>query len=594
MFSSVPDISEARTGNPGQRSGDSPDPGNSTGSPIVSLAFMRMRGDVVAGMTVAAYAIPQVMAYAGLAGLSPVTGLYALVAALAVYAFLGSSRQLSVGPESTTALLTAAALAPLAGGDPARYAALAGALALLVGGICLAGWALRLGVLAELFSRPVLVGYLAGVAITMIVSQLGTLTGVPATGSSVADRLASFLSQLDQVDPTTTAVSTGVLVSLLVLQWRWPPVPWPLVLVVTAAVVVWVLELEGSGDGDGLQVVGSIPVGVPVPQVPAVGVSDLGLLLAPALGVAVVGYTDNVLTGRSFAERRGETVDPHRELFSLGVANAGSGLVQGFPVSSSGSRTALGAAAGSSSQRHSLVVIAAILVALLAFRPVLERFPLAALGALIVYAAIQLVDLPAFLALWRIRRREFVLAVLTTVGVLALDILTGILVAVGLSVLELLARVARPHDAVQGLVPGMAGMHDVDDYPLARTVPGLVVYRYDAPLCFANAADFSRRVLAALDAEQERAGPVRWLLLNVEANVEIDSTGVAALERLADGCRARGVVLALARVKQDLAAVLERAGFLGRLGEDRVFPTLPTAREGFEAWQAEQQADERG
>jgi MFS superfamily sulfate permease-like transporter len=230
-------------------------------------------------------------------------------------------------------------------------------------------------------------------------------------------------------------------------------------------------------------------------------------------------------------------------------------------------------------------MLAAVVATLLVFGPVLETFPLAALGALVVYAALRLIDLPAFGALWRFRTAELALGLATTVAVLALDILLGVLVAVGLSVVELLYRVARPHDAIQGLVPGLAGMHDVDDYPEAQTVPGLVVYRYDSPLFFANAADFRRRALGAVEEAERRDGPVSWLLLNVESNVEVDSTAVAALDDLRRSLADRGIVLALARVKHDLAVQLLRAGFLQRIGEDKVFPTLPTAREGYAEWQ---------
>ena len=538
-----------------------------------------LRGDVVAGVTVAAYAVPQVMAYAELAGLPAVVGLYAILVPLVVYAVLGSSRQLSVGPESTTALLTATAVGPLAAGDPARYAALAATLALLVGGYCVTAWVLRLGFVADLLSRPVLVGYLTGVAVTMIVGQLGSVTGVEAEGSSVSQLVASFAQNLSTLDVTTTALSTTTLLLLLgVHRWR-PRWPGPLLVVLLASAMVALL-----GWTDTVAVVGAIPFGLPEVAVPSVTTSDVGLLALPALGLMIVGYTDNVLTARSFAGRRWEEVDANTELLALGTSNLGVGLTQGFPVSSSGSRTALGSASGSQTQVYSLVMLASIVLTLVAFRPVLEYFPLAALGALVVYAALQLVDTAAFGALWRFRATELALAVSTTVAVLVLDILTGVLVAVGLSVLELLYRVARPHDAVEGIVPGLAGMHDVDDYPEAQTIPGLVVYRYDSPLFFANAADFQRRALAAVEQVEQTQGPVRWLLLNVESNVEVDSTAVATLEELRRRLESRGIVLALARVKQDLADQLLRAGFLQRIGSDRVFPTLPTALEGYRAW----------
>jgi high affinity sulfate transporter 1 len=530
-------------------------------------------------VTVAAYAVPQVMAYAELAGLPAVVGLYAILVPLVLYALLGSSRQLSVGPESTTALLTAAAIGPLAAGDPARYAALAALLALLVAGYCVVAWALRLGFVADLLSRPVLVGYLTGVALTMIVGQLGTVTGVDVEGSSVNERLVSFVSGIGSIDVVTTMLSVGVLTLLLLIARRYPKVPGPLVVVLLASAVVAVL-----GWADRVAVVGDVPFGLPELVLPDVGLSDVGLLALPALGLMIVGYTDNVLTARSFANRRREQIDANAELLALGVSNLGAGLTQGMPVSSSGSRTALGNAAGSRTQVYSLVMLGAVVLTLLLFRPVLEYFPLAALGALVVYAAIQLIDMPAFGQLWRFRAAELAIALATTVAVLALDILTGVLVAVGLSVVELLYRVARPHDAIEGLVPGLAGMHDVDDYPQARTVPGLVVYRYDSPLFFANAADFRRRAEAAVDEVMAADGPVRWLLLNVEANVEIDSTAVAVLDDLHQAMQDRGIVLALARVKQDLAVQLDRAGFLQTLGENRVFPTLPTALDGYRAW----------
>jgi high affinity sulfate transporter 1 len=557
-----------------------------TSTPVLpGLASLRgyqrswLRGDVVAGVTVAAYAVPQVMAYAELAGLPAVVGIYAILVPLVVYALVGSSRQLSVGPESTTALLTAAAIAPLAAGDPVRYAALAALLALLVAGYCFVAWGLRLGFVADLLSRPVLVGYLTGVALTMIVGQLGTLTGVEVERGSVTERLVSFVDNIGTLDVATTVLSLSTLALLLAIQHWYPKAPGPLIVVLGASALVAALGLS-----DQVAVVGSVPFGLPDLAVPDVATSDIGLLAFPALGLMIVGYTDNVLTARSFANRRREEIDANAELLALGASNLGAGLTQGMPVSSSGSRTALGSASGSTTQAYSLVMLAAVVTTLLLFRPVLEFFPLAALGALVGYAALRLIDLPAFGQLWRFRTTELALALATTVAVLALDILTGVLVAVGLSVVELLYRVARPHDAIEGLVPGLAGMHDVDDYPEAQTIPGLVVYRYDSPLFFANAADFRRRAVAAVDEAAVSDGPVRWLLLNVESNVEIDSTALAALEELRLQLADRGVLLALARVKQDLAVQLARGGFLQRIGTERIFPTLPTALEGYREW----------
>jgi high affinity sulfate transporter 1 len=536
-----------------------------------------LRPDGLAGIAVAAYLLPQVMAYAEVAGLPPVVGLWAIGAALLAYAVFGSSRQLSVGPESTTALMTAVVIAPLAAGDPSRHAALAAALALVVGGLCLVARVARLGFLADLLSKPVLVGYMAGIAVLMIVSQLEKVTGVPVTGDSVLAELASFAAGLDEVHAATTLLSGGVLVLLLVVQRRFRRAPAPLIGIVAASVAVAVLSLADRG----VRLVGDISGRLPAVELPAVGPADLADLLAPALGVTIVGYVDNVLTARAFATRNGYRIDANQELLALGMSNLAAGVAQGFPVSSSGSRTVIGDALGSRSQLHSLVALASVVVALLFLRPVLEAFPTAALGAIVVYAALRLIDIGEFRRFARFRRSELLLALATLVSVLVFGVLTGVLVAVGLSLADLLRRVARPHDGILGFVPGTAGMHDVDDYPDARLVPGLVVYRYDSPLFFANAENFRTRALAAVEAGST---PVEWFVLNAESNVEVDLTALDAMEELRAELAQRGVVFAMARVKQDLLVALEAAGLVDRVGADRIYPTLPTAVQAYVCW----------
>ncbi|MHA6783029.1 SulP family inorganic anion transporter [Pseudonocardia saturnea] len=527
-----------------------------------------LTGDLLAGVAVAAYLVPQVMAYAEIAGLPAASGLAAACGSLLVYTVLGSSRQLSVGPESTTALMTAVAVAPLAAGDPARYGALAAGLALVVGLVCLLARTARAGVLADLLSKPVLVGYLTGVALIMIVGQLGKVTGVPVQGDSVPAQLASFVGGLGAVHVPTLVLAVALLVFLLVGAWWRPHWPVPLAGMLLAAGAVAVFALQQYGIG----VVGEAATGLQAPAVPAIAAADWAALLLPAVGIAVVGYSDNMLTARSFASRTGQNVDGNAELVALGAANVVSGFLRGFPVSSSGSRTAIGDAQGSRTQLHSLVAVALVALILLVGRDVLAAFPLAALGAVVVYAALRLIDLAAFRRIAQFRRSELVLALTTTVAVLVFGVLYGVLAAVAVSIVELLTRLARPHDAVLGFVPGLAGMHDLDDYPDARPVPGLVVYRYDAPLCFANAEDFRRSALAAA-----AGADTRWFVLNAEANVELDSTAADALAAVIDELRRRDVVFAVARVKQDLREVLDRAGLIDVIGEDRVFMTLPTA-----------------
>jgi high affinity sulfate transporter 1 len=541
-----------------------------------------LRGDLVAGVTVAAYLVPQVLAYATIAGLPPVAGLWAIVPALAAYALLGTSRLLSVGPESTTALMTAAVVGPLAAGDPARYAGLAAALAIVVGLLCLVSRLARLGFVADLLSRPVLVGYLAGIALIMVVGQLSKLTGVAVEGESFFAQVASFVAHLPTAHAATVLFAAAVLAFLWALQ-RWlPTAPGPLLAVLLATVAVAAFGLDDRG----IDVIGPIPSGIPVPSVPPLG--SVPELVLPALGVLLVGYTDTILTARSFAghqarkgERRGGNVDASQEFVALGLANVGAGLVQGFPVSSSASRTVLAEATGGRTQLYSLATLACVVATLLFLGPLLTRFPTAALGAIVVYAAIRLIDVAGFRRLATFRRSELLLALGALGGVLVFDILYGVMLAVGLSVVEMLSRVARPHDAIQGLVPGLAGMHDIDDYPEARTTPGLVVYRYDSPLFFANAENFRRRALAAVD---DQHGGVAWFVLNVEANVEVDITALEAMDELRRDLDARGVVFALARVKRDLLDDLDAFGLTAKIGTDRIFPTLPTAVAAYESW----------
>lgn len=528
-------------------------------------------------MTVAAYLVPQVMAYAAVAGLPAAAGLWAASASLLVYAVLGSSPQLSVGPESTTALMTATALAGLAVGDPGRYAALAAALAGMVGVICLVARVVRLGFLADLLSRPVLVGYMAGVALLMVVSQLGTLTGLTVRGDGALEQLGFTVRHLTDAEATTTTLSAVLLVVLFLVVHYAPRAPAPLIAMLLAAGAVALLDLEAAG----VSVVGEVPRSLPRPQLPLLDGPTLVSLLPAACGVALVAFSDNVLTARAFESRAGATIDANQELLALGAVNLAAGAAQGFPVSSSGSRTAIGHAMGSRTQLHSLVALGTVVLTVAFLGPVLGAFPRAALGVVVVYAAVRLVDLAEFRRILAFRRVELALALGTTAAVLVVGALEGVLAAVVLSVLDLVHRVTRPHDGILGYVPGVAGMHDVDDYPRATPVPGLVVYRYDSPLFFANARDFTTRALAALDSA---AVPARWFLLNAEANVSVDLTAADALESLRQEVERRGVVFAMARVKQELRDDLERTGFLARVGEQRVFMTLPTAVEAYVEW----------
>ncbi|MCX6432412.1 MAG: SulP family inorganic anion transporter [Actinobacteria bacterium] len=506
-----------------------------------------LRGDLMGGLTVTAYLIPQVMAYSTLAGLPPATGLVVVVVAMTIYALLGSSRLLSTGPESTTALMTAAVLAPMVAGDATRYAALATLLALLVGIYAIASGLLRFGFIGDLLSRPVLIGYMAGVAVIMITSQLGKVTGVDVAGNSFLEDIQSFTGNVVANGPSgpTLAIGLSVAALLLIFTPRFPRIPVPLLVMLLATAVVSVFDLTAHG----IKTVGAVSFTGMHLGLPSLESGDVSLMLLPALGIFVVGYTDNLLTARAFVGRTGARVHNNQEFLAMGAANVGSSLVGGFPVSSSASRTVIAQASGARTQLYSLTAAALVIVSVLAFGNVIAAFPAAALAA--------------------------------TVGVLLFDILCGVLAAVAISIIEMLTRVARPHNAVLGQTPDVAGWHDVDDYSHTTQIPGLVVFRYDSPLFFANAENFTRKCLAAL---QDADPPARWFLLNMEGNTEVDITGVDALEEVRAKCESTGVVLALVRVKHEVIEDLMVHGVGGRIGAERVFPTLPTAVAAYTAW----------
>jgi high affinity sulfate transporter 1 len=531
------------------------------------------RGDFVAGVAVAAYLVPQCLAYARLAGVEPVSGLWTALPALVVYAFFGTSSLLSVGPESASALLVGSAVATLSASSGADPSAIAAALALAVAGVSLVAWVARLGFLADLLSRPVLVGYLAGVAVTMTVSQLPNLTGVPSRERDTLAKAFDVISNLDQLHAGPLVLGLSVIAALFALQ-RIHRLPGALVVVLVATAVTAIFDLEAHD----VATLGDVPSGLPSFAFPSIPAHLWPGVFGAGAGIAIVAFSGNMLTARAFARDSKQRVDADQELIALAGANAVVGLLHGFPVSSSDSRTALASASGGKSQLTSLVAAACIALVLVVASPVLEAFPLAGLGGLVIYAATRLIDVGEIRRIFAFRLSEAVIMGAAFIGVVAFDLLVGIGVAVALSVGDLMRRIARGHDAVQGIVPNLAGLHDIEDYPEATTIPGLVVYRYDAPLCFANVEDFRRRAFKAIDDETT---PVEWLLLNMEANVEIDLSATDMLEELRGDLEERGIVLALARVKQDLALYLRRSGLDERIGADHIFPTLPTALDGF-------------
>lgn len=530
--------------------------------------------DLLAGLTVGAMLVPQGMAYAELADMPPVTGFYAALLALIAYAFVGSSRHLGVGPEPGTAILAATGVGAIAAGDPERYFALMAALALIVGVICLLAAVARLGFIANVLSKPVLVGYITGVGLTLLSSQYAKFTGVPIDADDFFSRTRDLLTGLDDIDGLTIAVGASTLILIQVLRWKVPAIPGALLGVVLATVVAVVFSLEM----DGLALVGDVPQGLPSFGLPDVGGGDVVDLLPVAAGIALVGYSDNVLTGRAIGGRLGYRIDPNQELAALGVTNLCSGFSQGFPISSSASRTAVPASLGSKSQLVGIVAAIVVVATLLFLSPVLAEIPQAALAAVIIAAAIAIIDVAGFRELWAVSRSEFALAATSALAVMVFDVLIGVLVAVGLSLLMALGRIATPHDAILGAGQDLDGWVDAETHPGARTLPGLLVYRFDAPLFFANANRYRERLEALVE---ENPGEEEWLVLDFEGVGEADTTAVDMLIELLDEHGREGRVIGIARANERVLRRLDRAGLLAPDGPAVVFATINAAVRAF-------------
>lgn len=510
--------------------------------------------------------VPQAMAYAELGGLPPSAGFRAALVALPIYALIGTSRHLGVGPEPGTAVLAALTVAPLAGGDPDRYLALMAALAGIVGVFALLAGVLRLGFIAELLSKPVLVGYITGVGLTLTSSQLASLFGADVTADDFFPRFAQFVTRLDSIDPTTAAVGVGTFAVIMALRRLRPTAPGALIGLVIATVAVSVFGLDTG-------TVGEIEAALPTASVPEVSLDDLLTLLGPAAGLLLIAYTDNILTARSIAVKQGYPIDPNRELLGLGAINAAGAFGGGFPVSSSASRSIVPATLGSKSQMSSIVSFLAVITVLLAGRDLLARIPSAALAAVVMAAAFAVIDVEGFRRLLRVSPIEAALAAVTCVAILTVDLLFGVLVAVVLSGLLMLHRVARPHDAILGEGTGLGGWIDVRD-ERADPEPGLLVYRFDAPLFFANADEYAKRVVEALarnPSEESHA------ILDFEGIGSIDSTAAERLEQMHEELTGRGLSIAVARANDEVLAMMKRSGLVDVIGAEHIHPTINAA-----------------
>jgi high affinity sulfate transporter 1 len=535
--------------------------------------------DLVAGAVLTALLVPQGMAYAELAGLPAITGLYTSITCLLGYAVFGPSRILVLGPDSSLGPMIAATVLPLvaADGDPARAVALASMLALLVGVVMVAaGWA-GLGFVADLLSRPTMIGYMNGLALTILVGQLPKLLGFSVDADGVLREVAAFARGVvdGEVVPAAAAVGLGGVVVILVLQ-RWlPKVPAVLVMVVLAIAVTGLFDLGERG----VDLVGVLPQGFPPLTFPDVALSDLAPLAGGAVAIALVALADTISTASSFAERSGQDVHGNQEMVGIGAANLAAGLFQGFPVSTSGSRTAVAERAGARSQVTGVTGAALILLMILLLPGLFRDLPQAALAAVVITAALSLADLPATARLWRQRRVEFSLSIVAFAGVAVLGVLPGIAIAVALSILNVFRHAWLPYQTTLGLVDGVAGYHDVRSYPAARRLPGLVIYRFDAPLLFANAKTFRDEVRTLARSEP----PPHWIVIAAEPVTDVDTTAADMLfdlDRLLDE---HGQTLVFAELKDPVRRKLERYGLTEEIEPRHFFPTVGAAVEAFRA-----------
>ncbi|MGD0312028.1 MAG: sulfate permease [Acidimicrobiales bacterium] len=533
--------------------------------------------DLMAGLVLTAILVPQGMAYAELAGLPAITGLYTSILCLVGYAALGPSRILVLGPDSSLGPMIAATILPLAGanGSPARAVALASMLAILVGVMMILAGVARLGFVADLLSKPTQIGYMTGLALTIVVGQLPKLFGFSIHSDTLIGDITGFAHGVRSGDTVMAAIFIGLfgLVAILVLQ-RWvPKVPGVLVAVVLSIGAAVVFDLARHG----VSLVGTLPQGLPPFTIPSVSVSDFGLLVAGALGISLVALTDTISTASAFAARSGDEVRANQEMIGIGTSNVAAGLFQGFPVSTSGSRTAVADQAGAKSQFTGLVGAGVIVLMLVVVPGLFRNLPQPTLAAVVMAAALSLADLAGMKRLLKVRRTEFALSIAAFLGVAVLGVLPGIAIAVGLSILNVFRRSWWPYSTNLGRVEGVPGYHDVRSYPNAKLIEGLVVFRFDAPLFFANARAFRQQIRELASGE-----PLpRWIVVAAEPITDVDTTAADMLEDLDETLNGQGISLVFAEMKDPVRAKIEQYELTRTIDPTHFFPTIDSAITAF-------------
>jgi high affinity sulfate transporter 1 len=533
--------------------------------------------DVIAGVVLTTLLVPQGMAYAELAGLPPITGLYTSILCLLGYAVFGPSRILVLGPDSSLGPMIAATILPLmaAKGDAKRAVALASILAIMVAAIMILAAVAKLGFIADLISKPTMIGYMNGLALTILIGQLPKLLGFKVEADDLIQEITGFVKGLANGDAVPAAAAVGIagVAVILVLQ-RWlPKVPAVLIAVVAAIVATTVFHLADHG----VSLVGVLPKGFPPLTIPSVRLSDLGPLFAGALGIALVSLADTISTASAFAARTGQEVRGNGEMIGIGAANLAAGLFQGFPVSTSGSRTAVAERSGAKTQLTGVIGAALIILMIVLVPGLFRNLPQPALAAVVITASLSLADIPATVRLWRQRKTEFLLSIAAFLGVALLGVLPGIAIAVVLSILNVFRRAWWPYATVLGRVEGVEGYHDIRSYPDAEHLPGLVIYRFDGPLFFANATTFRDEIRRLAKAEPKPS----WILIAAEPVTDVDTTAADMLTELDEALNAEGVSLVFAELKDPVRAKIERYGLTRTIDPQHFFPTIDAAIAAF-------------
>lgn len=505
-----------------------------------------LKKDFLAGATIAAIAIPQGMAYAQLAGVQLAAGLYAALIAMVVFAFFSTSRYVNVGPDAAMAALAGATVLPIAFGNPAQVAALVAILAILIGIICLIAVAIKLSYISELLSRPIMIGYMSGLALVIIGSQAPKLFGLesPPPLTNFFGNIVYILSNLSSVDLATLAFSLILLIISIGLSIKFKKLPGALVILIGATLLSIALNFPALG----IEILGNIPKGLPIPDLPSIKLSDIQSLVVPAVAISFIAYANTITIGKSLKSRNkkiSDDVNPNQEFFGLGVANLGSGLFGGIPVSGSGSRSAINYQSNAKSQVSQLFGAGLIAIALVLLTPFLSHLPSAALAVIIITAVVQLFNLKELKTIWYGWRSEAVLALATIIGVVLLGVIQGLLLAIFLAIMNLIRRYAFPKDAVLGVAKDLS-VRDISKPPKTTTIPGLLIYRFDAPLFFGNASYFHERVISLINDSEDR---VEWFLWDAETITSIDSTAALMLVNLREELKSRNITLAVSRLK---------------------------------------------